>query len=401
MLMSTNSWQPNPTWWDIETVLAQDTRDYKYKSIYLLNDALPVVHFNGAVAYATSDGKFYTESGCEHVWDVSQDKHCLIDGEVAYSTRYVITYSNTPTQYLALGIGVQPINNIIGCIADGISPLAIFAGQQALEFLKIKPYLTKITATAFANCYNLQSVELPEGLERIESGVFNGCRNLRRIEFPATLTFLGKEAFVNCESLESITLPEGIKALYDATFLCCSQLVSISMPKVESVGDGVFSGCKSLRTIYLPNVKTIGASVFTDCHSLCSLVLGNNPVTIATNSENTCYSLRSLVLPADVTFKQYAFSQLPQLNHVTFKGNCSITGIGFYGTPSLSRITLPQDFDSSVNFSHATLAPEMMVEMFGQLKDHSPKTLTLGPANLAKLTDEQKAIATDKNWILA
>ncbi|MCC8062973.1 MAG: leucine-rich repeat domain-containing protein, partial [Rikenellaceae bacterium] len=181
--MSANLWQPNPTWWDIETILEQDTRDYKYKSIYLLNDTLPVVHFAGAVAYATSDGKFYTESGCEHVWDVSQDKHCLIDGEVAYSTRYVIIYSNTPTQLLLLGNDVQS-NNIIGCIADGISPLAIFAGQQALEFLKIKPYLTKITATAFANCYNLQSVDLPEGLERIVSGADVGSRNLRRSEVP-------------------------------------------------------------------------------------------------------------------------------------------------------------------------------------------------------------------------
>lgn len=399
--MSENSWQPNPTWWDIETVLAQDTRDYKYKSIYLLNDALPVVHFNGAVAYATSDGKFYTESGCKHVWDVSQDKHCLIDGEVAYSTRYVITYSNSPTQYLVLGIGVQPINNIIGCIADGISPLAIFAGQQALEFLKIKPYLTKITATAFANCYNLQSVELPEGLERIESGVFNGCRNLRRIEFPATLTFLGTQAFANCESLESVMLPEGIKTVYDGTFLACSHLVSISMPQVEAVGANAFSGCKSLRTVYLPNVRTVGASAFAECHSLCSLVVGNNPVTVEASNGYNCYSLRSLVIPADATLKQNAFCQMTQLNHVTLKGNCAIAGVGFYGTPSLSRITLPQDFDSSVNFSYATLAPEMMVEMFGQLKDHSPKTLTLGPANLLKLTNEQKAIATDKNWILA
>ena len=31
----------------------------------------------------------------------------------------------------------------------------------------------------------------------------------------------------------------------------------------------------------------------------------------------------------------------------------------------------------------------------------SPKTLTLGSANLAKLTDEEKAIATNKGWTLA
>ena len=30
----------------------------------------------------------------------------------------------------------------------------------------------------------------------------------------------------------------------------------------------------------------------------------------------------------------------------------------------------------------------------------SPKTLTLGATNLAKLTDEEKAIATNKGWTL-
>ena len=45
-----------------------------------------------------------------------------------------------------------------------------------------------------------------------------------------------------------------------------------------------------------------------------------------------------------------------------------------------------------------------MIAMFNSLKnltDTTAKTLTLGSVNLAKLTDEQKAIATNKNWTLA
>ena len=47
---------------------------------------------------------------------------------------------------------------------------------------------------------------------------------------------------------------------------------------------------------------------------------------------------------------------------------------------------------------------ESMVAMFNSLKDltgETAKTLTLGATNLAKLTDEQKQIATNKNWTLA
>ena len=45
-----------------------------------------------------------------------------------------------------------------------------------------------------------------------------------------------------------------------------------------------------------------------------------------------------------------------------------------------------------------------MVAMFNSLKDltgETTKTLTLGSTNLAKLSDEQKEIATSKNWTLA
>ena len=50
------------------------------------------------------------------------------------------------------------------------------------------------------------------------------------------------------------------------------------------------------------------------------------------------------------------------------------------------------------------LTVDSMVGIFNNLKDltgETAKTLTLGSTNLAKLTDEQKAIAINKNWTLA
>lgn len=394
--MSIN-WTPNPTWWNIETILSQDTRPYTYKSIYLLNDSRPTFQTNSD-PYATSDGQFYPQGG-EHTWDATQDKPCIIDGETAYSTRYVIIYSNASLQLVPNNSGAD-LDSIIGCIVHGVTAIAAFGGQRAFEFIRFRPYLTSLGSAAFANCYNLQSVEIPEGLQRLESSTFVGCRNLRQIQLPSTLTYIGAQCFALCASLSTITLPTRVTTLQDGTFLSCSQLVSISMPQVTSIGTSVFTGCRSLRTVYLPNIQAIGASAFVECHSLCSFVLGNNSVTISGGNGYNSHSLRSVVFPSDVVLKENAF-QTSRLNHVTFKGNCTILGIGFHNTPSLSRITLAQDFDSSINVSHATLAPEMMVNMFGQLKDNNAKTLTLGTINLAKLTPEQKAIATNKNWVLA
>ena len=50
------------------------------------------------------------------------------------------------------------------------------------------------------------------------------------------------------------------------------------------------------------------------------------------------------------------------------------------------------------------LTVDSMVAMFNSLKDltgETTKTLTLGSTNLTKLSDEQKEIATSKNWTLA
>ena len=59
----------------------------------------------------------------------------------------------------------------------------------------------------------------------------------------------------------------------------------------------------------------------------------------------------------------------------------------------------------SFNISNSTLlSSSELVKIFNNLADltnSSSQTLTLGTTLLAKLTDEEKAIATNKNWTLA
>ena len=48
------------------------------------------------------------------------------------------------------------------------------------------------------------------------------------------------------------------------------------------------------------------------------------------------------------------------------------------------------------------LTKESLLNVFNEAADvtSSPKTLTLGTTNLNKLTDDEKAIATNKGWVL-
>ena len=65
----------------------------------------------------------------------------------------------------------------------------------------------------------------------------------------------------------------------------------------------------------------------------------------------------------------------------------------------------PETCSSYIYLQALNMSATTMVNLFGNLKDVSTDTNTytvsIGSTNLAKLTDEQKAIATGKGWILS
>lgn len=72
-----------------------------------------------------------------------------------------------------------------------------------------------------------------------------------------------------------------------------------------------------------------------------------------------------------------------------------ITYIGFEGTID-PKANLRWNFSSSTK-----LEKESILKLLNCLAETTSNTLTLGSTNLAKLTDEEKAIATQKGWTLA
>ena len=60
---------------------------------------------------------------------------------------------------------------------------------------------------------------------------------------------------------------------------------------------------------------------------------------------------------------------------------------------------------NGMNVSACPLTKDSLLSLLAILKDNSSTgtkyTITLGATNLAKLTDEEKAIATEKGWSLA
>ncbi|WP_316607840.1 leucine-rich repeat domain-containing protein [uncultured Ruminococcus sp.] len=160
----------------------------------------------------------------------------------------------------------------------------------------------------------------------------------------------------------------------------------INCLKITSIGQNAFQNCSSLSTINLPDsITSIGQSAFQNCSSLSTINLPDSIVLIGTEAFHDCSSLTTINLPNSIV---------------------SISGNAFLGCFSLVSVTLESGFNcNNLNLSASTrYTAETIVSWLEALEDRTGQTafkLTIGTTNLNKLTAEQKAIATNKNWTLA
>ena len=150
-------------------------------------------------------------------------------------------------------------------------------------------------------------------------------------------------------------------------------------------GNNAFASCYSLTSINLPALTTISSSgAFASCYSLTSISLPALTTISSSGAFASCYSL--------ISFLFYnTFSTLTQSQQFTECVN-------------LKDLQLVTNWRWSLNVKDTDLTHECIIDMFNKLKDLTGEdslTLTIGANNLAKVTDEEKLIANNKNWILA
>ena len=147
--------------------------------------------------------------------------------------------------------------------------------------------------------------------------------------------------------------------------------------------------------------------MFDNCSSLITIpLLDTSKVTNMTAMFQSCYILTTIpqLYISKVTNISYMFfgcinlTTIPQLDvsnvtnmNSTFDGCSNLTGIHMTG------------MKVNFNISSSTLfTREALLEIINNLGTiTSTQTLRMGSTNLAKLTDEDKAIATNKGWTLA
>lgn len=148
--------------------------------------------------------------------------------------------------------------------------------------------------------------------------------------------------------------------------------------------------------------------MFEFCSQLTSIPqLDTSKVTIMSNMFTGCKSITSIPLlnTSNVVDMSGMFSNCRLLTSIPQLDTSSVTNMSsmFYDCRSLT--TLGGFIGLKVNLSLSScpkLTHDSLMNVINEAADvtASPKTMTLGSDNLNKLTDEEKAIATNKGWTL-
>lgn len=320
-------------------------------------------------------------------------------------------------------INIQPTNSSVFYQCTSLKNVTTnyvysywFENCTKLKSITIKKTNGNLGDGTFRGCKMLSNVNLPQGVKTLGNYCFQNT-GIETFTIPKTVSLIDYYCFAGCSKLKNITIEDGASYELDSyAFSECSSLTNEDVHNImehyKSVSSYIFQKCTGLTDVSVSRfweemfsgctnlIKAVslvgrptGNYVFENCTNLQEVRFADGTDTIGYALFRSCTSLKTVYLPSSIT--------TANSNSLTDSGSSNI----FYGCTALEDVQLGQDWNMSLRITVSTnITVDSMVAMFNSLKDltgTTAKTLTLGSTNLAKLTDEQKAIATSKNWTLA
>lgn len=235
----------------------------------------------------------------------------------------------------------------------GESAFADSSDGVPLEEVVLSKNLKTIGESAFRNCYELKSIDIPESVTEIEYGAFSGCYSLENFNVSKNTDFgenvFGENIWSSIKALsddyntwlyddnasdffvwngclfayrgssKTPVIPSGVCGIADKVFES-SDITGVTIPEgVRYINNGAFKECTSLKSVKFPNSLTrIGSVAFSGCTSLSSVTFGSGLKSIEYNGFSDCESLKKVVLPEGLEKLDGAFYECYNLENITF-----------------------------------------------------------------------------------
>ena len=309
-----------------------------------------------------------------------------------------------------------------------------FSGFSNLRNIEFNSELTTIGARAFYNCEKL-NITIEDSLAIGEnafygcgsvgmvtdtkpsytldaSDTFYGCDGLT-VFIPEGTTTIAEKAFMGCEVIKEVVTPNSVTEIQSKAFMDCLHLKKATIT-TDSATEfklmmGLFSQCYNLEEVTLPStMKVINAYTFYKNYNLKRINIPGSIVRIETGAFFQCNSLTNITLPNTVQYlRDQAFYDCRGLKTIGIPNSTKEFGNRCFGLCSaLENVVLESGFNANgLDVSASSLfSVDTLVSMLNALADRTSLeayTLVLGSVNLAKLSNEEIAIATEKNWTVA
>ena len=231
----------------------------------------------------------------------------------------------------------------------------VFENDKCLTSVKLSENISVLPASLFAGCENLMSVDFGEEskITEFKTKVFSGCKSLKSITLPVKLSKITKEVFLD-SGITNIDFEQGseIKSIPKDAFRKITSLKSIVLPEgLETIEDYAFAECTSLNNVIFPSTLTkIGYHAFSECFKLASVTLPDSLETIETSAFSET-GIVNVIIPSNVSlFNGFVFEDCKSLRTVEFKQGSKITefryknmshSYDFRGCDSLQSVILP------------------------------------------------------------
>lgn len=201
--------------------------------------------------------------------------------------------------------------------------------------------VTKIGEQAFAYCWQMTSISIPETVTEIGYLAFYQCDGLTSITIPDSVTTIGS-AFQGCDYLTDITIGSGVTNIGENAFEDCTSLTNVYVADIASWCKINFNGTAWGTSNANPLNYT--ANLYVDGKLLTDLVIPEGVTKIGQYAFKDYRKLTSVKVAGSVTeIGDYAFSNCTNLNSIELsEGLVSIGQDAFYGCGSLRAVSIPK-----------------------------------------------------------